>query len=239
MKKRIFFIPLLILVLCFSSCSLNLDKPDTVTIEGKEYKKAFVGELYPFDEFDSDDGVTVSGNLYYKHSQTAYDCYIAYDRNAEPNIYFETEKFDEAWLYYCDSSNFNFFCLMGNIHDENDQQIINLENVDDSTFDSLLEFAKDNDYNPFTSFNNEEGLIKIPIANPDDWMADEIHFYKESKDGAFTTSQAYTFIVHENKLYFLYQYDFSDDNAPIMLVRHVPSEIGDYFCDLLKELSNE
>ena len=239
MKKHIFYILLLILVLCFSSCSLNLDKPDTVTIEGKEYKKAFVGELYPFDEFDSDDGVTVSENVYYKHSQTPYDCYISYDRNAEPNVYFAKDDFDEAKLYYSDSNNFEFFCLFGNIHDQNGQQIINLKNIDCEMFNSLLEFSKNTDYNPLTSLNNEEGLIKIPFADPDDWMADERHFYKESKDGAFTTLKAYTFILHENKLYFLYQYDFSNDEAPVMLVREVPSETGDYFCDLLKKLPNE
>ncbi len=238
MKKHIFFVLSLILVLCFSSCALNLDKPDIVTIQGKEYKKAFVGELYPFDEFVFNDSVKVSGELYYKYSQTPYDCYIAYDRNAEPNVYFAKDKFDEVMLYYSDSNNFKFFCLTGNIHDENDQQVFNLEDINYEMFHSLLEFSKVNDYNPFTSFNNEEGLIKIPIADPDDWMVDEIHFYKESKDGAFTTLKAYTFILHENKLYFLYQYDFSDDEAPVMLVRDVPSEAGDYFCALLKDLQN-
>lgn len=239
MKKYILLFLSLILVLCFSSCALTLDKHDTVTIEGKEYKKAFVSELYPFDEFVPNDGVKVSGNLYYKYSQTPYDCYIAYDRNAEPNVYFEKEKFDEAKLYYSNSNNFKFFCLIGNIYDENDQQIINLENINYSMFNSLLEFSKDNDHNPFTSSNSEEGLKKVPVTDPDDWMADEIHFYKESKDGAFTTSKAYTFILHENRLCLLYQYDFSDDEAPVMLVRDIPSETSDYFCFLLKELRSE
>ena len=54
--------------------------------------KSFVGELYPLDELVSGGGVKVSGNLYYKYSQSSYDCYIAYDSNAEPNIYFETKK---------------------------------------------------------------------------------------------------------------------------------------------------
>ena len=239
MKKYIMLFLSLILVLCLSSCTLSLDTPDTVTIDGKEYKKAFVGELYSLDEVVSNDSIKVSGNVYYKYSKASYNCYLVYDSNAEPNVYFEAGKFDEAKLYYGNSNNFNFFCLMGNIHDENDQQIIHLESIDQSIFDSLLEFSNNNEYNPVTSFNNEEGLIKIPIANPDDWMADEIHFYKESKDGAFSTSQGYTFILHENNLYLLYQYDFGDDEKPVMLVRDVPTEISDYFCTLLNELKNE
>lgn len=63
MKKYIVLVLSLILVLCFSSCTPNLDMPGTVTIEGKEYKIAFVGELYPFDELISSDGVKVSGNF--------------------------------------------------------------------------------------------------------------------------------------------------------------------------------
>ncbi len=239
MRKHINFILILVLILCCSSCAANLAKPDIITINGKEYKKAFVGELYPFDESLSDDGVKVSGNFYYKYSETPYDCYIAYDRNAEPNIYFAKEKFDEVVSYYNDPNNFKFSCLIGNIHDENDQQIINLGNLDHSIFNSLLEFSKSNDYNPFTSFNNEEGLKRVPVTDPGDWTADEIHFYKESKDGAFSTSQGFTFILYENKLHLLYQYDFSDDETPVMLVKDIPSEIGDYFCTLLKELINE
>ena len=237
--KKICFILSLILILCCCSCTINFNKPDTVTIEEKEYKKAFIGELYPIEDVVSSEGIKISGNSYYKFFKTQYDCYIAYDRNAEPNVYFSSEQFDEAFSFYNDASNFNFFCLLGNIHDENDQKILEIQEIDPLMFNRLLEYSAKNDYNPFTSFNNEDGIKKVPIPHPNNWKDDEIHFYKESKDGAFTTSQAYTFIVHKNKLYFLYQYDFSDDNAPIMLVRHIPSEIGDYFCDLLKELSNE
>ena len=230
----------MILVLCFSSCILNLDKPDSVKIEEKEYKRAYIGELYPLDDSALNvERVKVSGNLYYNYSKTPYDCYIAYDRNAQPNIYFQSAQFDEAILHYNDKNCYNFFCLLGNIHDENDQRIIAIENIDYSMFNSLLQFSQDNDYNPFTSFNNEEGLKKVPIDDPDDWMEDEIHFYKESKDGAFCTMRGYTYIIHENKLCFLHQYDFKDSDVPVMLVRYIPSEISDYFCDLLNELQNK
>lgn len=237
MKRCALIFISLILVLCFSSCAINFDKPDTVTIEKKEYIRAFIGELYPVDaSFPNTDGVKVSGNFYYQYSGTPFDCYITYDRNAEPNIYFEKEQFEEAASHYKNADSFKFFCLLGNIHDENDQQIIDLENIDYSMFNSLFEFSKDNDYNPFTSFNNEDGVKKVPIADPDDWIADEIHFYKESKDGFFTTSKAYTFILYENKLCFLYQYDFSDGKDPVMIVRDIPSEISDYFCSLLNQM---
>ena len=237
--KKICFILSLILILCCCSCTINFNKPDTVTIEEREYKKAFIGELYPIDDVVSSEDIKISGNSYYKCFKTQYDCYIAYDRNAEPNVYFSSEQFDEAFSFYNDASNFNFFCLLGNIHDENNQKILEIQEIDSLMFNRLFEYSAKNDYNPSTSFNSEDGLKKVPISNPDDWLSDEIHFYKESKDGAFSTSRGYTFILYENKLCLLYQYDFSDKKSPVMLIRYVPTEISDYFCSLLENLQGK
>lgn len=243
MKKYLFFVFAVMLVLFSTSCELNKALPDTVTIENKEYKKAFLGELYPLDrsfpDGDNEEGIRNSGEYYYKYPLTDFDCYIAYDNNAEPNIYFDSEQFDEAFSFYSDGNNFKFFCLMGNIHDENDQKIYEIQEVNPTMLKSLLEFAAENEYNPFTSFNNEDGLKKVPISDPNDWMADEIHFYQESKDGAFSTLKAYTFILYENNLCFLYRYDFTDEKSPVMLIRDVPADISDYFCALLKNLQNQ
>ena len=236
--KKICFILSLILILCCCSCTINFSKPDTVTIEEKEYKKAFIGELYPIEDVVSSEGIKISGNSYYKFFKTQYDCYIAYDRNAEPNVYFSSEQFDEAFSFYNDASNFNFFCLLGNIHDENDQKILEIQEIDSLMFNRLLEYSAKNDYNPFTSFNNEDGIKKVPIPHPNNWTDDEIHFYKESKDGAFGTSKGYTFIMVDDRLCLLYQYDFGDENNPIMLVREIPEDLSEYFCTLLKELQS-
>ena len=236
--KKICFILSLILILCCCSCKINFNKPDTVTIEGKEYKKAFIGELYPIEDVVSSEGIKISGNSYYKFFKPQYDCYIAYDRNAEPNVYFSSEQFDEAFSFYNDASNFNFFCLLGNIHDEKDQKILEIQEIDSLMFNSLLEYSAKNDYNPFTSFNNEDGIKKVPIPHPNNWTDDEIHFYKESKDGAFSTSQGYTFVMVDDRICLLYQYDFGDENNPIMLVREIPEDLSEYFCTLLKELQS-
>lgn len=239
MKKYILVILSVMLISNFASCAFEKDLLLNITIEGKEYQKAFVGELYPLDtDFPGADeeGIHISGERYYKYQLTAFDCYIAYDNNAEPNVYFESGRFEDAVSYYRNAENFKSFCLLGNIHDENDQQILEVKEIDSLMLDQLLEFSKDNDYDPFTSFNNEEGIITVSIPNPNDWMAEEIHFYKESKDGAFSTSIGYTFILYESKLCLLYQYDFTDEESPVMLIRYAPTEISDYFCYLIENL---
>ena len=241
MKKYILVILSLMLILSFASCTKKIP-PLTITIEGKEYQKAFVGELYPLDtsfpDADDKEGIRISGEYYYKYQLTDFNCYIAYDNNAEPNVYFESGRFEAAVSYYRNAENFKFFCLLGNIHDENDQQILEIKEIDSLMLDQLLDFSKDTDYNPFTSFNDEEEIITVSIPNPNDWMADEIHFYKESKDGAFSTLKGYTFILYENKLGLLYQYDFTDEKSPVMLIQYVPTEISDYFCSLLENLQD-
>lgn len=240
MKKYIFAILSLILILSSASCTIKKDLPVNITIEGKEYQRAFVGELYPIDEdILNSEGTKRFGTSYLKYSETQFNCYIAYDNNAEPNIYFESHQFEEAVSYYESEDNFNYFCLLGNIHDEKNQQIFEIKDIDSLMLDLLLEFSKNNDYNPFASLNNEEGITTVSIPDPNNWMADEIHFYKESNDGAFSTSKAYTFILYENKLCFLYQYDFTDEKSPVMLIRYVPTEISDYFCSLLEDLQRK
>ena len=243
MKKYIVVILSVMLILNFASCTLKKDLPVNITIDGKEYQRAFVGELYPLDtslpDADDKESIRISGKYYYEYQLTDFNCYIAYDNNAEPNVYFESGRFEAAVSYYQNTENFKFFCLLGNIHDENDQQILEIKDIDSLMLDQLLEFSKDNDYNPFSSFNNEEGITTVSIPNPNNWLSDEIHFYKESKDGAFSTSKAYTFILYENNLCFLYRYDFTDEKSPSMLIRYVPTEISDYFCSVLEDLQRK
>lgn len=229
MKKLILIFLSIILVVSLSSCGLNLPKPDSVKINGVEYKRAFIGDLYPLTD-TSGEPTKVKGNAYYECSNTSYGCYIAYDQNAEPNIYFASERFDKAVSHYTDENNFNFFCLIGNVHDENQQQIFQLTDIDNSKFQSFVDFSHSNSYNPLTSFNDDKNLKKLPITSSDNWADDEIHFYKESKDEAFSTSRAYTLKLYENKLYFLYYYDASNK---IMLVKDIPTELNDYFLSLL------
>lgn len=240
MKKYIAIILSVMLILNTAACTLKKDLPDTVTIDGKEYQRAFVGELYPLDtglpDAEHKESIRISGKSYYEYQLTDFDCYIAYDSHAEPNVYFESGRFEDAVSYYRNADSFKFFCLLGNIHDENEQQVLEIKEMDSLLLDQLLEFSKDNDYDPLTSNNNEEGITTVSIPDPNNWISDEIHLYKESKDGAFSTSKAYTFILYEGDLCLLYRYDFTDEKSPSMGIRYVPTEISDYFCSLLEAL---
>ena len=92
MKRLVSFILCATLVLCCTSCAYIFPQPDTVTIEGTLYKRAFVSELFPVDDCVSTDSVSIAGNSYFEYPNAQYDCYISYDRNAQPNVYFPSER---------------------------------------------------------------------------------------------------------------------------------------------------
>lgn len=239
MKRCLFFILSLILLLT-TACTTEHELPATVMIEGKEYQKAFTDELYPMDDaLSNSGGIHKAGATYCKYPAAQFDCYVVYGYQAAPTVYFVSDQFENAVSYYKDAGNYHFFCVLGNIHDENEQQVLEINTIDSAKFQQLLSFSKDNDYDPFAVSHREEGLIQVPIPDPDDWMAHEIHLFKQSKDGAFSTLKGYTFVLHENDLYLLYQYDFTDEEAPVMLLQAIPTDISRYFCSSLEELPRE
>ena len=143
MKKFVLFVLLFILTLSLSSCGLNLlglYQPDSVKIGEKNYTKVFSNELFPVKTISIDtEKVEYPGAKFYKCKETRFDCYIAY--NHKPIIYFENEQADEAASYYSKGDNFDFFCITGNIHGENDHKLYTIESVDYEMFDSLIQFA--------------------------------------------------------------------------------------------------
>lgn len=242
MKKYMVIVFSILLMMCFSSCNLKMNPPktekdstDTVTIEGKEYKMAELDRLYPtVDGVGSTNAVWVMGKDYYQYIQSKYDCYVRYDTSAEPVLYFESSIFDEAFSYYNNEDNFNFYCILGNFYDKNNQRKFELQDVDASMFRQLLDFSHANEYDPFSFANNESGLITVLLEDSKNRIENEIHIYKESKDGKFSTGKK-TYVLHEDKLCLLYYYDFGNKEAPVMLIREVPEEISDYFCSLLEK----
>ena len=83
MKKCILIFISLVFILSFTYCGFSPEPPKSVTIEGQEYKRAFVGDLYPINEdytFASD-SLKVSGVSYHKYLEAPYEIYIAYDGN--------------------------------------------------------------------------------------------------------------------------------------------------------------
>ncbi len=236
MRKIIFMLLVLLSVFAIVSCdAVNeyFELPDTITVDGVEYKRAYIGHLYEESHNFSDiKTVKIKNKTYTGYFDTKYKFFVANDLDAEPNIYFESSHYSEAFSYYNNPENYKYICHVGNVYG-GDQYIIS--DIDIEMFDKLLEFSKKNYYNPLTSFNNEEGLEIMAFDSSSKWDTDEIRFYKESKDGAFSTSRGFDLKLRDNKLYLLYAYDFEDEANPVMKLRPIPADIGNYFISLISQ----
>lgn len=245
MLKKYMFIFLMIIVFC-TSCTINNKPPknnsvknvsstkvmpEIVTIEDKEYKLANEFNVFPVSQLLRSNIINIEKTTYYKYPVTSFDCYITYDISGLPCIYFDIEKYDEAMSYYNNSSNYNFFCLLGNVYEDEPKQLLKLEKDYPEMLDKLIKFSKEKEYKLF-GVNNDE-LKEIPILDLNSFTKNEIHLYKRSIDEAFTTSKGYKYIEFENKLYLLYSYDFKKN---CMNLIYIPTEISDYFVNFLDKI---
>lgn len=187
MKRFLAILLSVVLAVMCVSCGKLTSLPDTVKSDGKEYQRAFSNTMFPCDDSMRSDAKKISGRSYYMYSATPYDCRIVYSNNAKPNIYFVEEQFKDAAAFYSDPGNFDFYCIFGNLFDIEGQQKYLINEIDTSMFEQLIAFAEKNSYDPLSIFHDTKGLKTIMLQDPQHWEEDEIHIFKESKDGAFCT----------------------------------------------------
>lgn len=243
MKKVLWILlPLLLLLLIAAGIFLhfilgliNRPLPDTVSIDGTVYQRTFSGELYASRNHNN--CVTVSGVDYYLIHGAAFDCYLTDDpyNGFHPAVYFPAAVCDDAVHYYRNPENFLFYCWLGNLADQQHADIYSLDAIDSAMFDRLLQFYLENDSKPFSSSNDVDGQMFVPI--PEGSFADgELSFYKESDDGVFTTPR-FTLRIVDDRLCLLHHYDFADEDHPQMKVVPLPTDLSDYFLSLVDEVT--
>lgn len=236
MKKLTCLFLSLLLAFCLSSCNLaRFNLPDTIVINGQEYTRIFISKLNPTRDTSGEADIKVSSISFYENSSGQFNCYIAFDGKAKPNVYFLTEKYEEVLSYYNNGDNYKYFCTKWPSPEYD--RTYTIEEIDYELFEQLSDFAEANSYDPFSISNNEDGLRDI-FKSYDNWTSYEVKFYRESKDGDFREG-GHTLINVDDKLSLLYRYDCSDENQIKIRVRDLPTELNEYFCNLLNTLPNE
>ena len=112
-----------------------------------------------------------------------------------------------------------------------DPIIITISDIDQKKFVDLMVFADENSYNPFNSKNN---VITQRLPIPDKDESPQLVFYRKSKDGFFTSSEANKFHVINDKLWLVFFYDYNHENNEELVAVTVPNELGQYFIELLR-----
>ncbi|MBR3819489.1 MAG: hypothetical protein IKJ41_10160 [Clostridia bacterium] len=146
--------------------------------------------------------------------------------NIKKELFCPVEEWDRLHSYYEDGNNYDYYyevCV-----ESGDFTKYDVQNADTTKFDEIIQFSVDNEYGS-TSKNKAE-TITLPNT-----LTPVIRFYKESKDGLFTTHTT-KFIVYEGNLYFQ-----RHDNvaAGTMEVSVLPNELETYFISLLKSAGLE
>ena len=193
----------------------------TITIENTVYRNGFSGDLYPLFYIDyPDDYYNVNGQTFHRVNCERFDLmYTPTNGSAFDALYCSEEQWEQARSYYADGENFIYYC--------SDKV---LPNMNVTKFDELMEFVKENEYNPFGS-NSDVKTCRLPM--PD--RSSELIFYKESKDGILVSSKGNGFYLINGKLLMVFYYDMGHGNYEELVAVEVPEEIGQYFVELLEQ----
>lgn len=233
----------LIIMFCISffvsGCGMLASEPDTVTIDGQKYTTGFYGTLYP-DNFEcSEETYDVDDTEYRRIEDERFDLIHASIGFYESGtIFCKESQYEEAKEYYSDLNNYNYYCRIGE-HDLDEPDfepiVIDLSEADKEMLDALIVFGEENEFDPFNSFKNKEvQQVKFPFI-PDSKTSPQLIFYKESKDGLFTSVKGSKFRVIEGKLYLIFFYDRNFGESEETVAVEVPDEMNDYILELLEQ----
>ncbi len=212
---------------------------DEISYNGDTYKTGFYDDLRTKNVFVMSEITADNGEEYYTVAEDKYNFLFdgtdsEYDQYSYAlkfgELYIDSKQFDEAKTYYSDINNFSFYCDYGWNNEANPFERIEIQNMDPEKFMELKEFAKLN------KFNEVGEYFAIPFNR------DELKpfvFFKESNDGYFESRIYDSFFIIDNKLVLMLYIDYNgandDSESPEIVYVDVPTELSDYFINLLRE----
>lgn len=223
-------------MLGLTSCNILNAVPNTVKIDGVTYRNGFYGNMWTTQNLALENGTyKVGPNKFYRVNNKQFNWMLG---DVGPNgseVYCDESQWEQAHKYYTDDKNFVYYCKMGNPQDDSNTDIHTISNADTAKFDKLIDFADKHNYDPVFKPNQKEKTQRLTV--PDENTSTELTFYKESKDGFFTSCKGYTYYIIGNKLLLLYYYDYSNNKQDEMLVVDIPDDLGQYFVKLAAQLT--
>ncbi len=217
--------------LTLSACS---SEPNKVIIDGITYRNGFYGDLWPDNISLKGDPIKV-GNVEFHH----VDCekfdwvHSAIGDKTAGVLFCSESQWKEAYKYYADSDNFIYYCSIGDGYVDRDPIIASIPDIDSEKFNELMAFSEKNRYDPFDS-DKKVKTRHLPIPDRDE--APSFIFYRDSKDGFFTSYQGYKYHVVDGKLLLVYFYDYGFGEYEELVAVDVPDELGEYFIELYESI---
>jgi len=230
MKKFIFV--LLAICVFLTSCGNISSVTIEVETESGVYRNGFYGDLYVIDPKTPEKAFKYGKQQFYYLPNENFDLRITYENPAVATAFCHVEQWEEAKDFYSENENFDFYCLRGNVHDPKNSEIFSIPDMDYEKFNMLYDFAEAKGYDPFGA----ENINAKRIINYEHRGNCEIIFYKESKDGVFTSFKGHKYHLLGGKLVLVYYYDANHGEKNELVYIEVPRDIAAYFEELLKGL---
>lgn len=225
----------------WTQAQVMLGVPAKVEIDGVEYRTGFYDDtLWLQDRLPrSEEEFEVGGKVFRRMECGEFDCVWArIGPKTGGMLYCREDQWDEAQEYYADGENFDYYCIVGAKEAKKEEkQTFEVPEMDLEKFDALGKHGSTFDYDPFDLVHNKAAEYKeITIDTRKIDPRPYISFYKDSKDGIFTSYKAHYFFVMEGKLY---QARYHNQSEEVVAAVEVPEETGEYFVELIEGLLEE
>ena len=230
MKKIVF--ALLSLLFFLTSC-VDITRL-TIEVKTKDgaYRSGFYDDLYVIEPEVHKKAFKYGDRQFYYLPSERFELRMTYENPADATAFCAAEQWEEAKDFYSKDENFDFYCLRGNVFDLENSKIFSVPDMDCEKFNMLYDFSERNGYDPFGAENKNTKRI----ANDAHRKNCEIIFYKESKDGVFTSFKGHNYHLIDGKLVLLYYYDANHGEKEELVYVEVPRDIAAYFEELLENL---
>jgi len=218
--------------LCLNTgCVLQDDVPQTVTVEGKTYQCGFYGDLYPIIDI-TDTVYEVDGNRFYQVESDKHDWLCCFDvvTVSEGTVYCEESQWETACAYYTNAENYTYYCQVGTKRIDYEPELYEISEIDKEKFEELMAFGEEHEYRPF---GGNSKIEKQTLPMPDKSESPRLFFYRESKDGCFTSYKGSHFYVVDGQLFLTYQYQMDTEE---WIAIAVPESLSEYFISIVSNL---
>lgn len=231
------FLIIVLISLYISGCGMAPDGSKTVLIGADTYATGFYGSLFPYNFNRTEEVYNVDDIEFRRLDNDSFDLlHASIGPYSEGTIYCNESQYDEARAYYSDSDNYTYFCQIGTPKKDASPLVMDISHIDIEKFDSLIEFAEKNSYDPFDFVKNNK-IEKLELPMPDETESPRLVFYKESKDGMFISSRGEYFHIIDDEIVLVFYYDYGYGEYEKLIAVKVPDEISDYIIDFWMELS--
>jgi hypothetical protein len=214
----------------------SLTVPKTLIVNGVKYRNGFYGELWTFNLTFIGDTHKAGAHEFRRIEHRRFD--LLHSKIGDKSggiLYCAEEQWETAKSFYADGNNFVYYCRIGRENTEHDSLIVTINDIDPLKFNALTDFANKNSYK---AFGSNRGAETRRIAIPDGNVAPELVFYKESRDGIFTSFKGHKFYVLDGKLLLVFYYDYGHGKYENLVVVDVTEELGQYFVELFLKLTS-